>query len=86
MINLNKIGLEKILNSGKFCTVTFIKKDGSTRVINGRMGVKKHLRGGKRTSSESEYIMFYDVVNKGYRNVAKDSIIGINGLGLKIKG
>ena len=32
---------------GKFFTVTFIKKDGTPRVLNGRLGVKAHLRGGE---------------------------------------
>lgn len=32
---------------GKFFTVTFIKKDGTPRVMNARLGVKAYLRGGE---------------------------------------
>ena len=40
----NQSIIEKILNSnGKIFTVTFIKKDGSIRELNGRLGVIKHL-------------------------------------------
>ena len=31
---------------GKFFTVTFTKKDGTTRVMNARLGVKAYLKGG----------------------------------------
>jgi len=33
--------------NGKFFTVVFVKKDGTPRVMNARLGVKVHLRGGE---------------------------------------
>jgi hypothetical protein len=32
---------------GKFFTVTFTKKDGTTRIMNARLGVKAYLKGGE---------------------------------------
>lgn len=64
--------LEK--SEGRMVTVTFTKKDGTERVLNGRLGVTKHLRGGSRTTDPAQYVSIYDTVNKGYRSVNKDTI------------
>ena len=55
-------------NGSAFMTVTFTKKNGEVRTINGRAGVKKHLAGGVRTTDASEYFMIYEN-NVGYRAV-----------------
>lgn len=68
---------ELIFNTGgKFFTVTFIKKDGSERVMNARLGVKKYLRGGelKFNPSEMGLIPVYDMGAKGYRMVNTNTI------------
>jgi hypothetical protein len=80
--DMNKV-LNAIIENGKICKVEFIKKDGSVGVVHGRTGVHKHARGGKRTSSDDQYIMFYDF-DKGYRNVNRRSITKVNGINLKI--
>jgi hypothetical protein len=73
--------VEKILNSkGKIFTVTFTKKDGSTRVMNARLGVTKHLRGGESTLNPNEYITVYDMQNKGYRAINRQTITDVKGL------
>ena len=61
-------------SSGKFFTVTFTKKDGSIRTLNGRLGVTKYLKGGKSTLSPDQFITVYDVQSKGYRAVNVDTI------------
>jgi hypothetical protein len=49
--------LHKIFNSnGAIFTVNFTKKDGTERIMNCRLGVKKHLKGG---------VLPYDAVEKG---------------------
>lgn len=65
-----------LLQIGMFGTVTFIKKDGSTRVLTGRMGVKKHTVGGVRTTDPDQYLIVHEQGNKegckgrqAYRNV-----------------
>jgi len=64
-----------ILSSGgKFVSVTFVKKDGSLRTLTGRLGVTKHLKGGVSTLDPNQYITIFDVVNKGYRAVNRETI------------
>lgn len=69
-------------SSGKMVSVEFTKKDGTLRTLNGRLGVTKHLNGGTRTTDPSQYICIYDVKNKGYRSINKDTIkkISVDGL------
>lgn len=72
---MNNASVKAILNSanGKFMTVTFRKKDGSMRTINGRAGVTKHLRGGVKTVDENKYFTIFET-NNGYRNVNYDTV------------
>jgi len=73
--------VEKILNSkGKFFTVTFTKKDGTTRVMNCRLGVTKYLKGGESTLNPNDYITVYDLQSKGYRAINRKTIIDVKGL------
>lgn len=65
--------------NGKFFTVTFIKKDGSVRVMNARLGVEVYLRGGQLAyDAESKgLIPVYDMKaekGKGYRMVNVNTI------------
>ena len=71
-----------LASDGKFVRVTFIKKDGSTRVLNGRLGVKKHLSGGVSTLDAEKFVTIYDVQNKGYRAVNRETIqeVAIDGV------
>lgn len=64
-------------SEGKFINVTFVKNDGTIRKLNGRLGVKKHLKGGVSTLNPVEYITIYDVVNKGYRAINRNNIIEV---------
>lgn len=71
MITLSEI----IKNTkGKFFTVTFTKKDGTIRTLNGRLGVNKYLKGGKSTLNPEQFITVYDMKNEGYRAVNVDTI------------
>ena len=66
---------ELILQSaGRFVTVTFKKKNGELRTLTGRLGVTKHLKGGTSTLNPDAYITIYDVVNKGYRAINRETI------------
>lgn len=76
---MNKV--ERILNSnGKIFTVTFVKKDGSIRVLNGRLGVTKHLKGGVCTLDKDKFIIVYDLKSEGYRSIDKDAILDVVGV------
>lgn len=73
--------IDKILNSnGKIFTVVFLKKDGSLRELNGRLGVTKHLKGGSSTLDPDKYITVYDLRSKGYRAVNRETIVDVRGL------
>lgn len=71
-------------SKGKFITVSFIKKDGKARVLNGRTGVTKHLKGGISTVNTDQYMVVYDTVAQGYRSVNKDTIVSVTCEGLTI--
>ena len=62
---------------GKFFTVVFIKKDGTTRSMNCRLGVTKHLKGGASTLNPAQYLTVYDVQAEGYRAVNLSTIVSI---------
>ncbi len=70
-------------SNGKMVTVSFIKQDGSLRVLNGRLGVKKYLKGGKATVDAKEYISIYDVQNKGYRSINRNTIVALRMQGIE---
>lgn len=70
-------------SNGKMVTVSFIKKDGSLRVINGRLGVTKYLKGGKLPAKSAEHINIYDVKNKGYRSVNRSTIVALRMQGIE---
>ena len=71
-------------SKGKFITVAFIKKDGTVRNLNGRIGVTKHLKGGVSTVNTDQYLVVYDTINTGYRCVNKDTIVSVTCEGLTI--
>jgi hypothetical protein len=78
---LNKTeAVELITNTkGKFFTVTFTKKDGVERTINGN--VKSN------SVSKLGYINIYSLKDKNYRNVNSQTIsrLSINGVNYKVK-
>lgn len=82
MKNTQILKLIKELESGRIHHIEFIKKDGSVGSVQGRTGVKKHLRGGVRTSDPAQYLMIYDF-KKGYRNVNIDTIIRVDGVEIR---
>ena len=71
--------LQSVLQAtkGKFFTVVFIKKDGSTRSMNCRLGVTKHLKGGLSTLNPEQYLTVYDVQSEGYRAVNLSTIVSV---------
>ena len=77
-----------LVQTGQFCTVTFIKENGEIRTINGRTGVKKYLKGYQRSAkAEALYLLVWtrDGSRKfdAPRNIARDRIISIKAHGIK---
>lgn len=75
MKNKRQAILESI-KTGQFFTIKFIKKNGELRELNGRLGVKKYLKGGELGYDPAtfNYIIVFDVVAKGYRTVNVDTV------------
>ena len=66
---------------GRFFTVLVLKKDGTVRAINGRVGVKKHLKGGVvpngHVATLKDMLVVYDVKSKGYRAINKHNVLAV---------
>lgn len=71
-------------SKGKFITINFIKKDGTARKLNGRIGVTKYLKNGTATVNLDKYLIVYDTLNAGYRSVNKSTIVSVTCEGLTI--
>lgn len=84
---MNTENLKKHIESlhGKIFTATFIKKDGSVRVINARTGVKKHLHGGVSKNNNPNHIIVFDMSNKGYRTIDLENVIELHSQGFSFK-
>lgn len=71
--------------NGKIFTVRFTKRsDGSDRLMNCRLGVKKHLRGGSKAFDDAEHklVTVYDLKSKGYRSIPLEGVYELNGQAL----
>ena len=69
---------EQILaTKGKFFSVSFIKKDGTTRKMTARLGVKKDIKGVglKFNPSERNLIVVFDIHKKAYRMINLSTIL-----------
>ena len=64
-------------DDGRFFTVCFTKRTtGEERVMNARLGVKKHLRGGelKFDPKEKNLLICYDAKSNGYRSIPLEAV------------
>jgi hypothetical protein len=78
MLSITTVKTILLINSDKFFTVEFIKKDGTTRKMNGRFGVTKHLKGGVSLNSTPTSLVMYDVQARGYQTINLDKVKQIN--------
>jgi len=73
MKNVNIVNLRELLlaSGGTFIGVTFTKKNGSVRTLNGRLFVSKGVKGtGKvKLGLDSPMLRIYDVKADGFRTV-----------------
>ena len=68
--------LRELVGERNIFTVEFIKKDGSLRVMNCRLGVKKHLRGGELSynASKKNLLPVFDMDKGAYRIINVSTI------------
>lgn len=76
LLNLTVDNLKEFFGGGKFATVTFIKKDGTKRTLNGKTKVNQQINGnGPSYDAESHgQIRIFDMVAKGWRTVTASQV------------
>jgi len=83
---INRIRLEGFIRSlkGQFFTVEFTKKNGDTRVMNARTGVKIGVTGkGSPNGLFTSAIKVFDVKANGFRQINLDTVRFIKTGGVK---
>lgn len=77
-MNITRRKLVNLLkkSEGKIFTVTFTKKDGTTRVLNGRLGVQKYISGVGLSYDPAKFNLLpvFDLQKDAYRMVNLKSI------------
>ena len=90
MKKLARVHVEKVVmeSGGHYFGATFIKKDDSKRVVNGRLGVKRFLKGGanKVLKPSNSYITVFDRHKKDYitMNLATVTHLNVNGISYEV--
>ena len=80
MMKMTKSGFASMMrglrNFSQCFTVEFTKKDGTHRVMNCRMGVRKHLKGGDLNYNpvEKGLLTVFDMQKNAYRCVPLDRV------------
>lgn len=67
---------------GKIMTVKFVKRTtGEVRVMNCRLGVKVHLKGGVQAydPKTKNLLTVFDMQKGAYRNINLDQVLEVNG-------
>ena len=72
--------LVKMIKStkGKWFSCTFIKKDGTKRVMNGRIGCHKGIKGVGRKFQKENLVTVFDAQAKEYRMINVDTMLTFN--------
>ncbi len=83
-ICLNRTNLKNLVSNGAIFNVKFIKRTtGELRSMTCRLGVQKHLKGGKKGFSDKakDLLTVFDMSAKGYRSIPMDGIqsLSVNG-------
>ena len=77
MKNFNPIyNIQKSVGN-KIFNVTFVKKDGSIRVMNCRLNVNKHCGNNAPTVDTNKYLVAFEMAKKQYRNINVEKILWI---------
>ena len=63
---------------GRFFSCAFIKKDGSKRVMNGRIGCHKGVKGIGRKFKKDNLVTVFDAQAKEYRMINVDTMLTFN--------
>ena len=65
-------------NKGQYFGISFVKKDGSFRVLNARLGIKSGRNGRKTVgTADQPYLVVYSTNDQGYRAVNLNTVTAI---------
>ena len=65
-------------SQGRWFSCTFIKKDGSMRVMNARIGCQKGIKGVGRNFKKENLVTVFDAQAKEYRMINVDTMLTFN--------
>ena len=93
METINRNKAKELINksNGQIFSSVFVKKDGTHRLINARLGVHKHLKKEAKPQpyepNKYNLVCVYDMLNKGYRMINLNTLqtLIINKIIYKIK-
>ena len=63
---------------GRWFSCSFIKKDGSKRIMNGRIGCHKGIKGVGRKFQKENLVTVFDAQAKEYRMINVDTMLTFN--------
>lgn len=82
---LNRVNLRSLIErqNGLFVSVDFKKRDGESRTLTGRLGVRSYLKGGQNNgmSDSRPYLTMFDIQLRQYRTVSLDTVQAIRAEG-----
>ena len=68
----------------KFVGITFVKKDGTTRRLNGRFNVRSKTSALPSVAKIDKYVTIYDVKNAGFRNINLNTVRSVRTGGIEL--
>lgn len=69
---------------GQFFSVEFFKKDGTLRKLNGRLGVRKHVRGTGSHKESDTLLVVWDCQKREYRSFHIHSVQTVKAHGITL--
>lgn len=85
VVQLSRVNLKTFLQSqlDRFVGIDFVKKDGSRRMLNGRLGVKSLLKGGRNKveAIDRPYVTLFDAQLNQYRTVNLETVSQVRASG-----
>ena len=86
-VQLNRVNLRTLVQcqNGRFVSIDFIKADGESRTLTGRLGVKTPLKGGRNLveADARPYLTVFDIQLGQYRTVNLSTVTGLRAGGKK---
>jgi len=68
--------LKDVMNSGRFVSGTYLKKNGKVTTFHGRAGVYKHTKGGV-SCNNPDNCLIWDLRRKRYMAIVPENILSL---------